>query len=131
MTIQPFRRWVTWRRRAQRLPRSLLLLGLVLVLLPLWLTLPTSHPLELTVVEPATLTRLELAWLEEGDGAPLRRTTYHFQRGSAPPRIVTELRATRGRYLLQTLTERGAERRHQDHRIEVGLLSSELRVVVR
>jgi len=123
-------RWVTWRRRARRLPRSLLLLALVVVLLPLWLMLPTSRAVQLTLRDPTTLTRLEVAWLEADGRVPLKRTTHQFQRGRAPATITTEVRAMRGSYLLEVYTERGSERRHEEHPVRIGLVAPELDIVV-
>lgn len=124
------RGWRRLRARVRRLPRSVLLVLLALLLLPLWLSLPTSRPVQIVVRDPASLTRLDLAWLEAPSLTPLRRSTYHFAPGEAPARLTTELRAARGSYVLQIATERGAERQQVEREVQVGTMASTIQIAV-
>lgn len=121
----------TGQRRRRRWPRSLLLLGLLLALVPLLLTLPASHGVRLTIREPRSLTRLEATWFagEAGD-APLRHVVWSFERGQAPPALTTEFSAQRGRYRLELRVVRGSKHHIQTHSFDVGPLAGDLEVRV-
>jgi hypothetical protein len=80
--------------------------------------LPHEHHVGLSLAEAATVTRVDAAWSDGSDA--VRAGSWHFQAGSAPAMVDTRVSLPNGRYELDVVVERGADRQAFHRRVTLG-----------
>lgn len=92
-----------------------LVLGAVAIVVGVVPKAPHDRDVELRLTDPASVTRVEIAWFEEGAAAPLRTGVWRFERGKAPASLSTRFQGADGRYVVETAIDR-SEDHHEERR---------------